>query len=71
MDRYKLSFIIHESSEDMNDKFMAEVPGLARVPGLGRHTDRNVAYPGGVAEAFIQSYLEYGHPLPAGREVPK
>ncbi len=66
MNRYKLSFVIHEPSEDTEDKYMAEIPALPGCRAWGDTPAETLNILEGVAEAFIQSYLEHGHPLPAG-----
>jgi len=69
VNRYKLSFIIHEPSQDMNDKFMAEIPALPGCRAWGDTPAETLHILEGVAEAFIQSYLERGDPLPSGIEA--
>lgn len=66
MNRYKLSFIMHEPGEDTEDKFMAEIPALPGCRAWGDTPAETLHILEGVAEAFIQSYLEHGHPLPVG-----
>ena len=65
MNRYKLSFVIHEPGEDTEDKFMAEIPALPGCRAWGDTPAETLHILAGVAEAFVQSYLEHGHPLPA------
>ena len=69
MNRYKLSFVIHEPSEDTEDKYMAEIPALPGCRAWGDTPAEALNILEGVAEAFIQSCLEHGHPLPAGVET--
>ena len=66
MNRYKLTFVIHEPSEDTEDKYMAEIPALPGCRAWGDIPAETLNILEGVAEAFIQSYLEHGDPLPAG-----
>lgn len=66
MDRYKLAFVMHEPGEDTEDKFMAEIPALPGCRAWGDTPAETLHILEGVAEAFIQSYLEHGHPLPVG-----
>ena len=66
MKRYKLSFVIHEPSEDTEDKYMAEIPALPGCRAWGDTPAETLHTLEGVAEAFIQSYLEHGHQLPVG-----
>ena len=63
MNRYQLSFIIREPDEDMNDKFMAEIPALPGCRAWGDTPAETLHILEGVAEEFIQSYLEHGDPL--------
>lgn len=66
MNRYKLSFVMHDPGEDTEDKFMAEIPALPGCRAWGDTAAETLHILEGVAEAFIQSYLEHGNPLPAG-----
>ena len=66
MNRYKLSFVVYEPSEDTEDKYMAEIPALPGCRAWGDTPAETLNILEGVAEAFIQSYLEHGDPLPAG-----
>lgn len=65
MNRYKLSYIMHEPREDTEDKFMAEIPSLPGCRAWGDTAAETLHILEGVAEGFIQSYLEHGDPLPA------
>ena len=69
MNRYKLSFVMHEPSEDTEDKYMAEIPALTGCRAWGDTPAEALNILEGVAEAFIQSYLEHRHSLPAGVET--
>lgn len=64
MNRYKLSYVIHEPSEDTEDKYLAEIPALPGCRAWGDTPAEALHMLEGVAEAFIQSYLEHGHQLP-------
>ena len=66
MNRYKLSYIMHEPSDDTEDKFMAEIPALPGCRAWGDSPAETLYILEGVAQAFIQSYLEDGQPLPDG-----
>ena len=66
MNRYKLAFVMHEPGEDTEDRFMAEIPALPGCRAWGDTAAETLYILEGVAEAFIQSYLEHGDPLPAG-----
>ena len=58
MNRYRLSYIMHEPSEDTEDKFMAEIPALPGCRSWGDSPAETLYILEGVAQAFIQSYLE-------------
>ena len=64
MNRYKLHFVVHEPCEDTEDKYMAEIPALPGCRTWGDTTAETLRILESVAEAFIQSYLEHGDPLP-------
>ncbi len=65
MNRYKLSSVMYEPSEDTEDKFMAEIPALPGCRAWGDTAAETLYILQGVAEAFIQSYQERGLELPA------
>ena len=65
MNRYKLSFVMYEPSEDTEDKFMAEIPALPGCRAWGDTAAETLYYLQSVAEGFIKSYQERGHELPA------
>ena len=69
VNRYRLSFVIHEPSQDTEDKCLAEVPELPGCRAWGDTPAEALHILEGVAEAFIQSYLEHGHQLPVGVAV--
>ena len=64
MKLYKLPIVIYEPSEETNDIYMAEVPVLPGCRAWGETPSEALEYIQGVAEAFIESYLEDGDPLP-------
>ena len=64
MKRYKLSFVIHEPSEDTEDKYMAEIPALPGCRAWGDTRAQALESLQGVATAFIESYRDRGEPLP-------
>ena len=66
MNRYKLSYIMYEPSEDTEDKNLAEIPAMPGCRAWGDSPAETLYILEGVAQAHIQSYLEHGHPLPAG-----
>ena len=65
MKLYKLSFIMHEPSEETEDKFMAEIPALPGCRAWGDTSDEALENLQSVATAFIESYKEWGDELPA------
>ena len=69
MKLYKLPIVIYEPSYDMNDKFVAEVPLLPGCRAWGDTASQAIEYIQGMAEAFIESYIENGRPIPAELEA--
>ncbi len=69
MKLYKLPVVLYEPSEDTNDMFLAEVPLLPGCRAWGDTAALALEYMQGVAEAFIESYLEHGDRLPAEVEA--
>ena len=65
MKLYKLSFIMHEPSEETEDKFMAEIPALLGCRAWADTSDEALENLQSVAAAFIESYKEWGDELPA------
>ena len=61
---YKLPIVLYEPSEDTNDLFLAEVPSLPGCRAWGETPSQALEYARGVAEAFIESYLERCGRLP-------
>ena len=66
MNLYKLNYIMYEPSEDTEDKYLAEIPAMPGCRAWGDSPAETLHILEGVAEAHIQSYLEHGHPPPAG-----
>ena len=64
MKLYKLPIVLYEPSDDTNDMFLAEVPSLPGCRAWGDTPSQALEYVQGVAESFIESYLEHGDPLP-------
>ncbi len=64
MKLYKLPIVLYEPSEDTEGKFMAEVPALPGCRAWGDTVGETLTYVQGVAEAFIDSYLDREIPLP-------
>ena len=63
---YGLPVVIHEPSEDTEDKYMAEVPALPGCRAWGDTATEALEYIHSVAEGFIESYQLTGDPLPHG-----
>ena len=59
MKLYKLPIVLYEPSEETNDMFLAEVPVLPGCRAWGETP----------SEAFIESYMEHGNPLPEELET--
>ena len=67
MNRYKLSYVMYDPSESTeDDKYMAEIPALPGCRVWGDTPAETLHILQGVAEAFIQSYLNRRNELPPG-----
>ena len=64
MKLYKLPIVLYEPSEDTNDMYMAEAPLLPGCRAWGETPSQVLEYIQGVAEAFVESYIELEQPLP-------
>ncbi len=64
MKLYKLALVMHEPSEEAEDKYMAEVPSLSGCRAWGDTAAEALENLQAVATAFIESYMERGDPLP-------
>ena len=62
---YKLSYVMHEPSEDTEDKYMAEIPALPECRGWGHSPSETLETLQSVAAATIEVYGERGYELPA------
>ena len=62
--QYRLPYTMREPSEDTEDMYLAEVPILPGCRAWGETPEEALYNLEGVAEAFIESYLEHGDPLP-------
>lgn len=69
MKLYRLPIVIYEPSDDTNDKFMAEVPLLPGCRAWGDTPSQAIEYIQGMAEAFIESYIENERPIPEELEA--
>ncbi len=65
MKLYRLQFVMHEPSEETEDKFMAEIPALPGCRAWGDTPAETMDGLQSVAAAFIASYAEWGDELPA------
>ena len=64
MKLYKLTFAMHERSEETEGKYMAEVPDLPGCRAWGPTAAEALENLRSVATAFIESYENRGDPLP-------
>jgi len=64
MKHYKLRYVMHDPSEETEDKYMAEIPALPGCRAWGDTPEDTIDILESVAAAFIESYLEYGDELP-------
>ena len=69
MKLYRLPIVLYEPSEDTNDMFMAEAPLLPGCRAWGETPSQALEYIQGVAEAFIESYIEHEQPVPPELEA--
>ena len=65
MKLYKLSYVMHQPSEDTEDKFMAEIPALPGCRAWGDTPEETLDYLQSVAVAMIEVCNERGYELPA------
>ena len=68
MKLYKLPIVLYEPSEDTEYKYMAEVPSLPGCRAWGDSVSETLEFVRGVAEAFIDSYLDREVPMPENVE---
>ena len=64
MKRYELRYVMHEPSEDTEDKYVAEIPALPGCRAWGDTPEDALDILQSVAAAFIESYLDHGDELP-------
>ncbi|NQW23326.1 MAG: type II toxin-antitoxin system HicB family antitoxin [SAR202 cluster bacterium] len=69
MKLYKLPLVIHEPSEETEDKYMAEVPALPGCKAWGDTPTEAMENLQSVAAGFIDSYRTSGDPLPSEVEA--
>ena len=64
MKHYKLRYVMHEPSEDTEDKYMAEIPALPGCRAWGDSPEDALDILQNVAAASIEVYIERGYELP-------
>lgn len=64
MKYYKLRYVMHDPSDETEDKYMAEVPALPGCRAWGDTPDEALDILQGVATAFIESHMVHGDELP-------
>ena len=64
MKLYRLSLLMHEPSEDTENKYMAEIPALPGCRAWGDTAAEALENLQSVATAFIESYMDRGDTLP-------
>ena len=65
MKHYKCRYIMHEPSEETEDKHMAEIPALPGCRAWGDTPEDALDILQSVATASIEVYIERGYELPA------
>ena len=65
MKHYKLRYVMHDPSEDTEDKYLAEIPDLPGCRAWGDTPEETLDFLESVAAAFIESYIDHGDELPA------
>ena len=69
MKLYRLAFVLHEPSEDTEDKYMAESRALPGCRAWGETAAEALENLQSVATAFIESHKCRGDPLPPDVEA--
>ena len=64
MKHYKLRYVMHDPSEDTEDKYMAEIPALPGCRAWGDSPEDALDILQSVAAAFIETYVERDYELP-------
>ena len=64
MKLYRLPLVLHQPSEDTEDKYLAEVPDLPGCRAWGDNAAEALENLQILATAFIESYQDRGDPLP-------
>ena len=65
MKHYNLRYVMHEPSEDTEDKYMADIPALPGCRAWGDTPEDALDILQSVAAASIEVYVERGYELPA------
>ena len=65
MKHYKLRYVMHDPSEETEDKYMAEIPALPGCRAWGDTPEDTLDILESVAAAFIEIDIERGYNLPA------
>ena len=65
MKHYKLRYVMHDPSEDTEDKYMAEIPDLPGCRAWGDTPEEALDILSSVAASFIESYIDHGDELPS------
>jgi predicted RNase H-like HicB family nuclease len=68
MKQYKLPVIMHQPSEETENKYMAEIPILTGCRAWGDSPDEALEILRSVAVEFIRSYKEHKQRLPRAVE---
>lgn len=66
---YKLPLLMHEPSEDTEDKYLADVPALPGCRAWGDTATEALENIHSVAAGYIESYKSKGDPLPTEVEA--
>jgi len=61
---YRLPIVMHEPSDDTENKYLAEIPGLPGCRAWGDTSAEALKILQSLAAAFIESYRDNGDPLP-------
>ena len=64
MKHYKLRYVLHDPSEDTEDKYMAEIPDLPGCRAWGDTPEEALDILSSVAAATIEVRIERGYELP-------
>ncbi len=64
MKHYKLRYVMHDPSEETEDKYMAEIPALPGCRAWGDTPEDTLDILESLAAAFIDIHMERDHELP-------